>query len=44
MPIIYAGQRITIGDIEISADNIFLGQTKVAINPYVYLDNDAYNF
>jgi hypothetical protein len=44
MPTIYAGQRITIGDIEISADNIFLGETKVAINPYVYLDNDAYNF
>lgn len=44
MPTIYAGQKISIGDIEISADNIFLGQEKVSINPYLYLDNDAYNF
>jgi len=44
MPEIYAGQKISIGDIQIFADNIFLGQTQVAINPYLYLDNDAYNF
>ena len=44
MPTIYAGQKISIGNIEIFADNIFLGQTKVVINPYLYLDNDAYNF
>jgi len=44
MPTIYAGQKISIGDIQIFADNIFLGQNKVSINPYFYLDNDAYNF
>jgi len=44
MPTLYAGTKISIGNIEILADNIFLGQSKVAINAYNYLDNDAYNF